>query len=290
MRFAALVVLASLASACGSAPPPATPVPAPKKEAKERPAVPASRAPLFVELVAIEQKWVAKYVPDDADAVKSWAATAKVEPGFYWVLVKIDAKSPDATAKAKAQKLLDRSKKEPFEKVARDSDDPGSKERGGEYEASHVKDFVREVQDEWNKLKPGETSPLFKSSFGWSFVKKDAPSAAMVAPQYRVAKAGDLTKQLGAEMTKHLKNATDMREAIADSVQTVLGDSAVADPDRPKMNVVDRDRIKDLKHLSAAAKAGLGQFADHAKPNDVLDTPASDENTVVVARAVAAGG
>jgi len=94
------------------------------------------------------------------------------------------------------------------------------------------------------------------------------------------------SKKLGLELTKQLRNSPDPREAIADSVQLVLGDSAVADPDRPKSNVVERERIKELKHLSAAAKAGLGQFADHAKPGDTLDTPASDEEVVVVARAV----
>jgi hypothetical protein len=96
------------------------------------------------------------------------------------------------------------------------------------------------------------------------------------------------SKKLGATLTKNLRNASDPREAIADSVKEVLGDSAVADPDRPKPNVVERQHLKELKHLSAAAKAGLGQFADHAKPGDSLDTPASDDEMVIVARALTA--
>ena len=280
-RTAALLLL----TACGGpAPAPATPA-APPREAKERPSAPASREPLFVELVTIERRWVAKYVPDGDDDVKAWAATAKVEPSFYWILVK-----DDAAAKAKAQKLLERTKKEPFAKVARDSDDPGSRDRGGEYAAAKVKDFVKEVQDAWAPLGMGQTSAVFKSRYGWSFVKKDAPSTETLAPLYRKAKSGDLTKKLGAELTKRLQSSPDIREAIADSVQQVLGDSAVADPDRPSMSVVDRERIAGLKHLSAAAKAGLGQFADHARPAEVLDVPVSDGEVVIVARAVAAGG
>ncbi|MFO0740646.1 MAG: peptidylprolyl isomerase [Labilithrix sp.] len=287
-RFAPLLLL--LATACGTPPPPATPVPPPPKEAKEKPAYPASREPLFVEFVTIERRWVTKYVPDGADDVKAWAETAKVEPSFYWILVKVDPKTGDAPAKAKAQKLLERTKKEPFAKVAHDSDDPGSRERGGEYAAAHVKGFVKEVQDAFAPLKPGETSAVFKSSFGWGFVKKDAPSPELLAPLYRDAKSTELTQKLGAEMTKHLRSSPDLRQAIADSVLSVLGDSAVADPDRPKPGVVDRERIKDLKHLSASSKAGLGQFADHARPSDVLDTPVTDKDEVIVARAVAAGG
>lgn len=289
MKRAALLFFL-LTTACGSTPPPATPVP-PKHEPKPTVTAPASRQPLFVELVAIEQKWVAKYVPDAPEDVKAWAETANVEPAFYWILVRVDSKTSDAAAKAKAQKLLERTKKEPFERVAREaSDDPGTKEFGGMHPARHVPDFAKEVREAWKALKPGETSALVKTDMGWCFVKKAPPPDDALASQYRRAKAGELTKTLGAEMTKHLRSSPDFRAAIAESVQQVLGDLAVADPDRPKMNVVDRERIKDAKHLSAATKAGLGQFADHARPGDVLDTPASDDEMVVVARAVAAGG
>lgn len=274
-RLAILVLLAT--AACGSpAPPPATPVP-PQRDPKPPATAPASREPLFVELAAIPRRWVAKYAPE-----------SEVEPDFFWVLVKVDPKTGDAAAKAKAQGLLERAKKEPFEKVAAEgSEDPGSKDKGGMYPASSVKGFVKDVQKAWTALKPGETSPVFKSEFGWAFVKKGpAPDPATVK-QARDAKASELAKQLGTEMTQHLRNSPDFRAAIAEAVEQVLGDAAVADPDRPKVNVVDRERIKDAKHLSPAVKAGLGQFADHAHPGDVLDTPAADEDVIVVARAVA---
>jgi hypothetical protein len=171
MKRAALLV-PFLAAACGSSPPPATPAP-PQNSAKTPVTAPASREPLFVEVVSIERRWVAKFAPDDAKDAKAWAAEA--------------------------------------------------------------------------------------------------------------------AKKLAADMTTRLRNSPDARAAIADSVQQVLGDLAAADPDRPKMSVVERERIKDVKHLSAAVRAGLGQFADHAHPGDVLDTPASDDDAVVVARAVPPG-
>jgi hypothetical protein len=172
MKHAALLsAFGVFAAACGSSPPPATPVP-PQSSAKTPVTAPASRDSLFLEVVTIERKWVAKFAPDEAKDAKAWS--------------------------------------------------------------------------------------------------------------------DDAAKKLAAEMTKRLRNSPDTREAIADSVQQVLGDLAAADPNRPKMSVLERERIKDVKHLSAAVKAGLGQFADHAHPGDVLDTPASDEEAVVVARAVPA--
>ena len=135
---------------------------------------------------------------------------------------------------------------------------------------------------------PASREPLFVEvvAIERKWVTKYAPEDTKDAPAW----ARETSNKLAVELTKRLKKSPDMRAAIADSVEQVLGDLAAADPDRPKMSVVDRERIKDVKHLSASVKAGLGQFADHARPGDVLDTPAGDEDTVIVARAVAAGG
>lgn len=162
-----LLLSTLLLAACGS-PPPVTPVPPASTHGKEVGTAPASREPLFVELVTIRREWVAKYAAGGPEQV-------------------------NASAEA-----------------------------------------------------------------------------------------------LGSEVIKRLRNSPDAREAIADSVQAVLGEAAVADPDRPKTTVVERERLKDLRHLSAAVKAGVGQFADHARPGDVLDRPASDVDVVAVARAVPA--
>lgn len=126
---------------------------------------------------------------------------------------------------------------------------------------------------------PASREPLFVElvSIRRAWVRKYTPEAA------DPAKAADV---LGAELVKKLRNSPDSREAIADAVQQVLGDSAVADPDRPKANTVEREELKHLKRLSASTRAGLVQFTDRAHAGDILDPPAADEEVVVVARVV----
>lgn len=129
---------------------------------------------------------------------------------------------------------------------------------------------------------PASREPLFVElvSIRRAWVRKYTPEAA------DPAKAADV---LGAELVKKLRNSPDSREAIADAVGAVLGDSAVADPDRPKANTVEREEIKHLKRLSASTRAGLVQFTDRAHGGDILDPPAADEDVVIVARVVTSG-
>ncbi|MBX3226627.1 MAG: peptidylprolyl isomerase [Labilithrix sp.] len=263
--------------ACGGAPnPAAAPPPTPPGPVVT---APASRAPLFVEVVAIRIPWVAKTMPLELETWKDAPAQS-----FRHILIKGKG---DPAAKKKAQALLDRIKKgEDFDKLARESsEDPR------EHADEKVRDFAEPVRDAYAKLKVGEVAPaLVPSDDGFHVIKKSKPSEELVARAYRDAMAPVLAKRLARELAARLKDGAPARAAIADAVVAVLGETASADEKRPKPIVVEREHLARSR-LPADVKAGLTRFADGAKPGDVLAQPIaveqgpSEEPTVFVARA-----
>ena|ERR1700730_9693384 len=76
-------------------------------------------------------------------------------------------------ARKKAQALLDRVRKgEDFAKLAKEnSDDPGSKDRGGEFDFFQRGIMVVEFEKAAFALKPGEISDLVETQFGFHIIK-----------------------------------------------------------------------------------------------------------------------
>jgi parvulin-like peptidyl-prolyl isomerase len=76
-------------------------------------------------------------------------------------------------ARKKAQELLDRIRKgEDFAKLAKEnSDDPGSKDKGGEYDFFGRGKMVPEFDKAAFALKPGEVSDLVETQFGYHIIK-----------------------------------------------------------------------------------------------------------------------
>jgi peptidyl-prolyl cis-trans isomerase C len=83
-------------------------------------------------------------------------------------------------ARAKAQALLDRARKgEDFAKLAQqNSDDPGSKDKGGEYDFFGHGQMVPEFDKAAFALKPGEISDLVETQFGYHIIKLEQRRAA----------------------------------------------------------------------------------------------------------------
>ena len=87
-------------------------------------------------------------------------------------------------AKKKAMALLERARKgEDFAKLAKEnSDDPGSKDKGGEYDFFSKGRMVPEFDDAAFKLKPGEISEPVETQFGYHIIlleeRRSATSAA----------------------------------------------------------------------------------------------------------------
>lgn len=92
------------------------------------------------------------------------------------ILVKVDKSAPEAErekAKAKAEKLLADVRKNPasFAEVARkNSDDPGSAERGGDLDFFGRGAMVKPFEDATFALKQGEISDLVESDFGYHII------------------------------------------------------------------------------------------------------------------------
>jgi peptidyl-prolyl cis-trans isomerase C len=76
-------------------------------------------------------------------------------------------------ARKKSQDLLDRARKgEDFAKLAKEnSDDPGSKDKGGEYDFFGHGRMVPEFEKAAFALKPGEISDLVETEFGFHIIK-----------------------------------------------------------------------------------------------------------------------
>lgn len=85
------------------------------------------------------------------------------------ILVQQNTLRTDEQARQLARDLYDRVQAgEDFEKLAKEfSDDPGSKNSGGDLGFQPPGVFVPEFQIRLDQLKPGEVSPPFRTQFGW---------------------------------------------------------------------------------------------------------------------------
>jgi peptidyl-prolyl cis-trans isomerase D len=102
------------------------------------------------------------------------------------ILVKADGSDPkaDAAAKAKAQGILDQLHHGgDFAKLAKEnSDDPGSKEQGGELGWLKHGVTVPEFDQAAFALQPGQTSGLVKSKYGYHIIQTEEKQTAHTKP------------------------------------------------------------------------------------------------------------
>ncbi|MBB6143507.1 peptidyl-prolyl cis-trans isomerase D [Silvibacterium bohemicum] len=102
------------------------------------------------------------------------------------ILIKVDGNDPkaDAAAKAKAQGILDQLHHGgDFAKLAKEnSDDPGSKEQGGELGWIKHGVTVPEFDQASFSLQPGQTSGLVKSKFGYHIIQTEEKQTAHTRP------------------------------------------------------------------------------------------------------------
>jgi len=119
------------------------------------------------------------------DQLKERGATDEFD--IQHILVK-PATESDASAneaKSKIDAALARIKKgEDFSSVAKEvSEDPGSKEKGGEYKGVHRGQMVPEFDQRMAATKVGEVSEPFKTSFGWHILKVNRHEQGKLTPE-----------------------------------------------------------------------------------------------------------
>ena len=103
------------------------------------------------------------------------------------ILVKVDQSAPEKdkkAAKKKAESILKKIKSgEDFAKLAAEvSDDPGSKQKGGELGFFPRGRMVKPFEDAAFALKPGQVSGLVTTQYGYHIIKLDERKAAGIQP------------------------------------------------------------------------------------------------------------
>ena len=215
------------------------------------------------------------------------------------VLVKVPEGAPQAqddAARKKVEQAAERVRKgEDFGAVARAvSDDPGSKDRGGELGFFGAGVMAKPFEDAAFALKPGELSQPVRTRFGWHVIQVEAVEEAHTVPlagvQADIAKeilAGEAARKLAqakaSEALAQLKAGKklsdlfpappkDPAQARKTPVQTLGGEPLVAD----ETGLFGRSggavpRLGDVPPLAAAAFAATA--AGQALP-DVYSTAA----------------
>ncbi|HSB09441.1 MAG TPA: peptidylprolyl isomerase [Blastocatellia bacterium] len=122
-------------------------------------------------------------------------------------------------ARAKAQGLLERVRKgEDFAKLAKEnSDDPGSKDKGGEYDFFGRGQMVPEFDKAAFGLKPGEVSDLVETQFGFHIIKLE---------ERRTAQDPSTDQKVKQQIVDKLK-----QEKIEARIAAIANDSKVVVPE-----------------------------------------------------------
>jgi peptidyl-prolyl cis-trans isomerase D len=293
------------------------------------------RTTATVNYVVVRKSWVEKYaIASDPKDVEAWAKDKKnltsVKTNVRHILVKYRERgegepSPEkkAETKKKADDIYARLKKgEDFGKLAKEfSDDPGSKDKGGMYEASLVPQFAEEFQTAYNALAPGETTngPIEIPAFGWHIIKKDEATKDDIAKAYKATKSADVSKKIAEKIAADLEAGKTGQEAVdaaiaefgkfqppkpeAKKAEAAPGDAGAGDggaaeaPAPPPSFTASTDPEKPAFLTSSAFNRGgdpipaisgeaaekVGKFAFEAKPNDVTPEPiATDDGMLVV--------
>ncbi|MGA0612545.1 SurA N-terminal domain-containing protein [Caldimonas sp. KR1-144] len=190
-----------------------------------------------------------EYIVLDLEAVKKGITVSDAELKAYYeqnaarftapeerrashILVKAEASAPAAErekAKAKAESLLAELKRDPkqFAELAKkNSDDPGSAQRGGDLEWFGRGAMVKPFEDAAFALKPGELSGVVQSDFGYHVIQVTGARGGERKPfeqvqaevrnevlqqaaQRRYAEAAETFSNLVYEQSDSLKPAAD---------------------------------------------------------------------------------
>ena len=182
------------------------------------------RTTATVNYAVVRRSWLEKYaISSDQKDIDTWSKDklnlASIKVPVRHILVKFAGEKPEEkdASKAKAQGIFERVKKgEDFGKLAKEfSDDPGSKDKGGQYPGEMVEQFVEPFKKAVESVKPGELVPnLVETQFGYHVIKRDEATKEDVLKAYRQSKSLDLAKAAGVKIIADVKAGKSGEEAV----------------------------------------------------------------------------
>jgi hypothetical protein len=262
MRSFFVLLVAILLVACGGGPTPAPATPANAGASSEGPALPKAlgKPRVTVEYIVIHTKWVEKTMTPNANELAAWAESADGKAA-----VRPEREEMTFSNKKEADAALARAKK--GEHVMDDA--PPEPAADATYE----------------KLAPGDAAVVTVGK-KLVVVSKRRPSEAAIEKAFKKAKAVDATQKLAAALLSGLqKPEADARAVIASNVGEILGEKAVADPDRPAPVVIDDDRLRHAR-LSPKAKDTVADMLKTAKAGETMKEPIVEAGVTTIARAM----
>jgi peptidyl-prolyl cis-trans isomerase D len=239
------------------------------------------------QFMAPEQATV-EYVVLDLDALKKGVSVSEDELRKYYeenaaryttpeqrrashILIKVEQGAPAADrakARAKAEVLLSELKKNPaaFAELAKkNSDDPGSAERGGDLDFFARGAMVKPFEDAAFGLKVGEIGPLVESDFGYHII------------QVTAVRGGEKRsfESVRAEMEEEIKRQLAQRrfaDAAVEFTNTVYEqpDSLKPVADKLKLEIHTQAGVQRTPAPGATGPLASPKFLDPLFGNDVL--------------------
>ena len=157
-------------------------------------------------------------------------------------------------ARKKAQDVLDRVRKgEDFAKLAKEnSDDPGSKDKGGELDFFGRGKMVAEFDKAAFSLKPGETSDLIETQFGYHIIQVEERKAATSPSTDQKVRQQIVEKLKQEKVEKKISDIAEHSEVVVpDNFDTTP--KVASQPQTSRLNTADRvKRDRDLLKSMAA--------------------------------------
>jgi len=258
------------------------------------------------QFMAPEQATI-EYVVLDLDALKKGVSVSDDELRKYYeenaaryttpeqrrashILIKVEQSAPAADrakAKARAEGLLAELKKNPaaFAELAkRNSDDPGSAERGGDLDFFARGAMVKPFEDAAFGLKTGEISPLVESDFGYHIIQ-------VTAVRGGEKRAFDAVR---AEMEDEVRRQLAQRrfvDAAVEFTNTVYEqpDSLKPVADKLKLEVRTVAGVQRTPAPAAAGPLASPKFLDQLFGNDALRNKRNTEAIETAANQLVAG-
>lgn len=178
--------------------------------------------------------------------------------------------SPDEVdgPRKRAEKVLERIKKgEDFAALAKEfSEDPGSKDNGGQYSGDKVESFVPEFKSSVLGLKPGELDPkLVKTQFGFHIIKRDPATKEDIEKAYKAANVSETNIDEWAKANP---------SKILVPVRHILMSDKIKSDDTAKE--IAKSIVADLKAGKSPNDAAAAAIAKYAKYAPKVEKPAVD--------------